>query len=366
MTISFQTLNQILPILVQSKLPVLLRGRHGIGKSQVVFQLGNELGMPVIDRRCSQMTEGDLLGLPKQSEGDVTEWCPPKWFKQACTEPVILFLDEVDRATLEVRQGIFELCDSRKLAGHNLHPETLVFACVNGGGDHGDQYQVGEFDPAELDRWTVFDLKPTVQDWLAWADGKVNGAIWDFINDNHNHLEHNDDYEPNKKYPSRRSWQRVSDTLEKSGYSDPVKMKTLRTSGALHHIISGFVGFEASVSFCDYLDNYKKIVTVEDILQGKIKLTKDFNINDHSALIERFKQSKMFDAKIPQDQMENIGKYFYQLPSELSMNFLTGVISRGDDPMVQAHNISTLYAVKVNGVTLQEHITNTLQAGTKS
>ena len=64
MAISFGTLNQILPILVNSKLPVLLRGRHGIGKSQVVFQLGEQLDLPVIDRRASQMTEGDLLGLP--------------------------------------------------------------------------------------------------------------------------------------------------------------------------------------------------------------------------------------------------------------------------------------------------------------
>ena len=217
-----------------------------------------------------------------------------KWFKTACTEPVILFLDEVDRATLEVRQGIFELCDSRKLAGHVLHPETLVFACVNGGGDHGDQYQVGEMDPAELDRWTVFDVKPTVEDWLNWADDNVIGLIWDFINDNHTHLEHNDDYEPNKKYPSRRSWVRLSDTLAKSGYSDPQKLKSLRSSGALHQIASGFIGFEGATAMCDYLDNYKKIVTVEDILAGKIKLVDDFKINDHNASYRTFQATKCF------------------------------------------------------------------------
>ena len=48
MAISFQSLQNILPILVTSKLPVLIRGRHGIGKSQIVFQLGEKLGLPVI------------------------------------------------------------------------------------------------------------------------------------------------------------------------------------------------------------------------------------------------------------------------------------------------------------------------------
>ena len=362
MAISFQSLQNILPILVTSKLPVLIRGRHGIGKSQIVFQLGEELGLPVIDRRASQMTEGDLLGLPKQTSGDVTEWCPPKWFKTACTEPVILFLDEVDRATLEVRQGIFELCDSRKLAGHVLHPETLVFACVNGGGDHGDQYQVGEMDPAELDRWTVFDVKPTVEDWLNWADDNVIGLIWDFINDNHTHLEHNDDYEPNKKYPSRRSWVRLSDTLAKSGYSDAQKLKTLRSSGALHQIASGFIGFEGATAMCDYLDNYKKIVTVEDILTGKIKLVDDFKINDHNALIERFKQQNVFNEVLPAEQLKNVAKYFLKLPSELAMHFFQNVISKGDNNTAVAQNIGSLYKMSVNGTSVRDYVVKILTA----
>ena len=360
MAISFGTLNQILPILVNSKLPVLLRGRHGIGKSQVVFQLGEQLNLPVIDRRASQMTEGDLLGLPKQSSGDVTEWCPPKWFHTACTEPVILFLDEVDRATLEVRQGIFELCDSRKLAGNTLHPDTLVFACVNGGGDHGDQYQVGEMDPAELDRWTVFDVKPTVEDWLNWADGRVNSVIWDFINDNHSHLEHNDDYEPNKKYPSRRSWARLSDALALSDFSDPVKMRELRSSGALHHIASGFIGFEGATALCDYLDNYKKIVTVEDILNGKVELTKDFKINDHNALIERFKQARLFDEELPQDQLRNIAQYFLVLPSELAMHFFQNVISKGENNTSIARNIAKLYTIDIDGTSVRDYVVQIL------
>ena len=131
MTIDYKTLiNNILPHVLSAKFPVLLRGRHGIGKSTVVYQIAKERGLPVVERRASQMTEGDLLGLPKVNN-NVTQWLAPEWLDTACKNPVVLFLDEVDRATLEVRQGIFELCDSRKIAGHKLHPDTLIFACVN-------------------------------------------------------------------------------------------------------------------------------------------------------------------------------------------------------------------------------------------
>ena len=159
MSVDFKTFVSLAPSVSAARLPVLLRGRHGIGKSQVVYQLAAAAGLPVVERRASQMTEGDLVGLPSV-EGNRTSFNPPDWFKQACEEPVCLFLDEVDRATLEVRQGIFELTDSRKLNGHHLHPETVVFAAVNGG-EHGEQYQVNEMDPAELDRYSVWDIEPT-------------------------------------------------------------------------------------------------------------------------------------------------------------------------------------------------------------
>ena len=195
MAVDFKTFVAVAPHVARVKKPILLRGRHGVGKSCVVYQTAATLGLPVVERRASQMTEGDLVGLPK-TDGNVTSFCPPDWFQEACNNAVVLFLDEVDRATIEVRQGIFELTDSRKLNGHTLHPETLIFAAVNGG-EHGEQYQVGEMDPAELDRWTVFDVEPTGEDWLTWAKPNVNEIVWDFINQNRDHLEHTGDFEPN-------------------------------------------------------------------------------------------------------------------------------------------------------------------------
>jgi midasin (ATPase involved in ribosome maturation) len=333
MVILYVVFNFVFLFVISAKFPILIRGRHGIGKFTIVYQIAEQMGLPVIERRASQMTEGDLLGLPKV-EGNVTQWLAPEWLHNACNQASILFLDEVDRATMEVRQGIFELCDSRKIAGYSLHPDTVIFVCVNGGGDHGDQYQVGEMDPAELDRYTVFDVKPTVEDWLSWADGNVNQVIWDFINDQHNHLEHNDDYEPNKVYPSRRSWERLSRTL---GDQD---LKALANTGILYHLTTGFVGFEAAVALVDYVKNYNKIVTVEDILEGKHKLTKDFKINDHNALIERFKQSKVFDRDLTNDEVVNVAEYFVTLPSELGMLFFQ-VLSQGKSVQKNAHAIHT-------------------------
>ena len=344
MAIDFATFVKVAPHVAAVRKPVLIRGRHGVGKSEVVYQIAGGLGMPVVERRASQMTEGDLVGLPS-TDGNTTSFNPPDWFKTACDNPVVLFLDEVDRATIEVRQGIFELTDSRKLNGHVLHKDTLIFAAVNGG-EHGDQYQVGEMDPAELDRWTVFDVEPTVEDWLTWAKDKVDGILWDFINQNRNHLDHTGDFEPNKVYPSRRSWVRLNDCFAQANL-----LAEDADTSVMFPLATGFVGFEAAVSFKDFVDNYERQVTIENILdEGKIQLTECFGINDHNALVEKMEAKEIFTAPLSEERVENLARYFMVVPSEVGMKLWT-VLGQGDNA-----NVIAFHGTVVDGKSISNHL----------
>tara|TARA_B100000085_G_scaffold137694_1_gene125472 strand:+ start:16713 stop:17774 length:1062 start_codon:yes stop_codon:yes gene_type:complete len=342
MAVDFATFSSVVDHVTAIRKPVLLRGRHGIGKSTVVYKYAEDKNMEVVERRASQMTEGDLVGLPSINKNS-TKFNPPDWFKAACDRPVILFLDEVDRATLEVRQGIFELTDSRKLNGHQLHEDTLIFAAVNGG-DHGSQYQVGEMDPAELDRWTVFDIEPSVEDWLNWAsDSSVSPEVWNFINQNRAHLEHKDDFEPNKVYPSRRSWERLDECLTTAGLLE-------EASPALYNLTSAFVGFEAAVAFNDFVANYDRQVTTDDILvKGDFTKVADFGINDHTAIIDKFEAEEVFKTHLPQDQVDNLARYFVMLPSEVAMKLWT-VMGKGE-----VNNTVKLHRSEVDGESVSKH-----------
>jgi len=355
MAVDFKTFRTIVPHVISARFPVLLRGRHGIGKSQVVYQTAGDLSLPVVERRASQMTEGDLLGLPS-TDGAVTTWNPPAWFKTACDEPVVLFLDEVDRATPEVRQGIFELTDSRKLAGFALHEDTIIIAAVNGG-EHGAQYQVGEMDPAELDRYTVFDVEPSCEDWLDWANNNVDRMIWDFINQNRNHLEHTGDYEPNKVYPSRRSW----DRLNQAAVGADLLIEGA-DAGVIFNLAAAFVGFEAAVSLQDFFTNYSRQVTVEDLLvKGEIERTSDFTINDHSALVEKMEATEAFAEALPAEQIQNLANYFVSLPSEVAMK-LWVVLGQGEiQNTVELHQ-----ATATDGTTVSSHLVELLTGESQS
>tara|TARA_R110002020_G_scaffold44161_3_gene127561 strand:+ start:754 stop:1836 length:1083 start_codon:yes stop_codon:yes gene_type:complete len=356
MAVDFATFTSVVSHILDARLPVLLRGRHGVGKSQVVYQVAAQRALPVVERRASQMTEGDLLGLPDTADTEIngrkaTTWNAPDWLVTACEQPVMLFLDEVDRATMEVRQGLFELTDSRKLNGWHLHADTLIVAAVNGG-EHGAQYQVGEMDPAELDRWTVFDVEPSIEDWLAWGKDNVDEILWDYINHNRQHLEHAGDFEPNKVYPSRRSWKRFNDTVVPAGVFGEEGDRDL-----LFNLATAFVGFEASVSLRDFVEKYEWQVTIEDILDaGDLSKCEKWGINDHAAMIEKFEASEVFTETLTEEQITNLANYFVSLPSEVAMKLWTVL---GDTDNID--NVVALHkAQAADGRRVSEHLVEIL------
>jgi len=94
-------------------------------------------------------------------------------------------------------------------------------------------------------------------------------------------------------------------------------------------LATGFVGFEAAVSFKDFVDNYERQVTIEDILDhGKIHLVDRFGINDHNALVEKMEANDIFSAALSEERIENLARYFMKVPSEVGMKLWT-VLGQG-------------------------------------
>ena len=166
--------------------------------------------------------------------------------------------------------------------------------------------------------------------------------VWDFVNQNRSHLEHTGEHEPNKIYPSRRSWKRLNDCLVTAG---------LMLSGAeneMFHVSSAFVGFEASVAFRDFVENYSRQVTVEDVLDsGEVDKTSEFTINEHCALIEKMEASEVFSTTLSESQVANLATYFVSLDSEPAMK-LWAVIGKGErDNVIALHKAEAADGSKV-------------------
>lgn len=324
-----------------SNISVMLRGPHGIGKSQGVHTLGVHFGLPVIDKRLSQMSEGDMIGLPKV-DGNVTKFLPPDWYREACDSPRILFLDELNRATPEVMQAAFQVVLDRQLNGHVLHPETRVYAAIN----DDSQYQVNEMDPALLDRFWTVDLRPTPEDWLEWAKDKSRGNlhenVYNFIATNQRFLDPAAK-DKTKVDCSRRSWERLNHTLVASDLINSPE------NALMHNISRGFVGDEAAVAFVGYVKNFANQVSAEDIL---------FNYDKNRKKIQALGQEKwnICIDKIEQYVEKNnltdeagvgMGKFVNDIPPELVVVLWTKMLAGGEEKL---DNIKIVHKNCVNRV----------------
>ena len=234
---------------------IMISGLHGIGKSEIVKNFYESKGERVVTMFCSQAADpGDIIGLPNlNKEIGITEFMPPWWFP-IDGKPVVLFLDELNRARPEILQVVMDLTLNRKLAGKSLPEGSRIIAAVN----DGDEYQLTELDPALLSRFNIYNFKPTASDWIKWAsDNDVNPIVISFISTNTKYL----DPDMSKiggsvdSLPDRRSWVRVSDILKKSSNMDTTMKK----------IICGIVGSEAGVAFHTYASSALK-VTPEDVI----------------------------------------------------------------------------------------------------
>jgi len=306
--------------LLPARQAIMIRGPHGIGKSQIFQQIADKLGMELIDRRLSQMTEGDLLGLPELSDG-VTRFCPPDWFMAACKAPKIILLDEFNRGTPEILNTAMQITLDFELNGNKLHPETRVYAAINASAE----YSVNELDFAQADRFWTIDLEPTVEDWLTWAtDTGVDSVLVDFIRQNPGHLRAKGQMEPGKVYPSQRSWDKLNQALRKAG----LDLQAQGVPDLLYPLSIGFVGLEASIAFRDFVKNYENIISAEDVLndwkkvKGKVgKLSADKQNALLDKLINHCKGNPWSD-----DQMDNVTAFVKSISQEMTISFFNKVM----------------------------------------
>lgn len=267
-----------------------------------------EMGLPVVERRLSQMSEGDTIGLPKM-EGRWTSFKPCDWLIFACDFPVLLFLDERNRALEQVKQSVFQLADSKAFYGNRLHDGTRIVIAEN----IGDAYMVNQSDPAEVSRAATVLLETTVEEWLDYANKTCHPATVEFIRQNHKALEHNGPFEPNKKYPDRRSWWKLDKELDRLGLFD-------EPNDHMFYVLAGaFLGAEQAGAFHKFCKERERHVSADDVLKdwnkAKARLGRNITAEQYIELSHKL-ESWMEKNTFTDDQADQVALFMKDCPPE--------------------------------------------------
>lgn len=319
---------------------VIMEGLHGIGKSNIVKQFANEEDYHLEELFLSHQEVGDLIGIPHTIEKEgttITTWSLPIWLQRmniaaSQGKKCILFLDELNRAPIDVRQSALQLVLERQIHEHKLPSvngdRTLVVAAIN----PADDYQVDELDPALLDRFLHIHVEADASAWLEWArKSKVNGIVRDFIGE----------------YPDRLHWSPADGTIGATPRSwaklgDFMDNIEHIKEDVLFQIIKGKIGTEIASQFYMFFKNYVNVVKMSDIEKIVNDNVDNFdNIEDLADLIadkissaEAIQKTELAhqlaDKYIKEKDIMPFLAYLYALEVEIVVAFLKGY--RKDDP----------------------------------
>ena len=293
---------------------ILLIGNHGIGKSEVLTSYYSSKGMKVVTLFLGQMSDpGDIIGLPnKDKGGQRTEFLPPYWFP-VDDQPIVLFLDELNRARPEVLQTIMDLTLNRRLAGKPLPAGSRIISAVN----DGDIYQLTDMDPALVSRFNVMVFRPTVQEWLLWAKkSNCDARVISFIEENPIWLDRDPDMKEDidsglEKQPDRRSWKRVSDMI-----NGVPELKKLHLKS-----ISSIVGKKAATTFLNSIST-RKLISARDVLldfSKHLSVLKSYKLHEISSVNDALFRALEVSTLNENEKCvacENLDKYFHFLTKE--------------------------------------------------
>ena len=299
-----------LPKLIAKQRPAFLWGAPGVGKSDVVKQVAEDMKLELRDVRLSLLDPIDLKGFPVvDAIKKQMSWLPADFLPKKGKG--LLFLDEMNSAPQSVQAAAYQLVLNRKIGDYKLPDGWAVLAAGNRASDRSVVHAM----PAALaNRFVHLDFDVSVDDWNNWAmDAGLHTDLRAFIRFRPNLLHSFDAATNPRAFPSPRSWAFVNDI-----YKDD------HAANEEFELVQGTVGEGAAAEFTAFVKQIKDLPTIDQVL-----LDPDgAKIPDSPAA--RYAMVTALDAKATTGNIARIMKYIARLPVEFQVVFMRSAIRRDD------------------------------------
>lgn len=284
--------NYVIP--VEKQRPIFLMGAPGIGKTAIMEQIAQELGVGLVSYSMTHHTRQSALGLPfiehktyggreyAVSEYTMSEIIASVYDTMEATglKEGILFLDEINCVSETLAPAMLQFLQY-KIFGRHRVPEGWIVVTAGNPPEYNNS--VREFDIVTWDRLKRIDVEPDYETWKEYAYQKaVHPAILTYLD-----IKKDDFYKiettvDGKTFVTARGWSDLSDMIrlyEKNG--DTADEKLVRQYLQNPKIAKDFA------IYYDLFNKYRADYQVDRILDGKAE----------AAITDRAKAAK-FDERL--------------------------------------------------------------------
>lgn len=291
--------------------PIFLLGSPGIGKTAIMEQIAQELGIALVSYSMTHHTRQSALGLPfithknyKGLEFDISEYTMSEIIasiyevmEQSGIEEGILFLDEINCVSETLAPSMLQFLQYKVFGRHKV-PDGWVI--VTAGNPPEYNKSVREFDVVTMDRMKLVEVEADYATWKEYALRQgIHNAVTTYLDMKKNDFYRVETTVGGKSYVTARGWEDLSATMLLCEEEGLAVDETL-VAQYLHNdrIVKEFT------AYYELYNKYKKDYKVEEILAG----------TNSAQVVERARIAK-FD-----ERLSLLGMLLDRLESEMKEN----------------------------------------------
>ncbi|MCR4885326.1 MAG: MoxR family ATPase [Clostridiales bacterium] len=263
-------------ISAQRQRPIFLMGPPGIGKTAIVEQIAQEMGLPLVSYSMTHHTRQSALGLPfiyeKQFDGQsfrVSEYTMSEIIaavydkmEQTGLREGILFLDEINCVSETLAPSMLQFLQYKVFGQHKV-PEGWIV--VTAGNPPEYNQSVREFDIVTWDRLKRIDVEADFDTWRSWAvEQGIHPAVLSYLDIRKVDFYLVESTADGKSFVTPRGWVDLSDML---------KLYAQLGIKADRYLIGQYLqNDKISSTFSHYYDlwtKYQSDYQIDSILAGK-------------------------------------------------------------------------------------------------
>ncbi len=294
--------------------PIFLLGSPGIGKTAIMEQIAQELGIALVSYSMTHHTRQSALGLPfithknyKGLEFDISEYTMSEIIasiyevmEQSGIEEGILFLDEINCVSETLAPSMLQFLQYKVFGRHKV-PDGWVI--VTAGNPPEYNKSVREFDVVTMDRMKLVEVEADYATWKEYALKQgIHNAVTTYLDMKKNDFYRVETNVGGKSYVTARGWEDLSAMMLLCEEEGLVVDETL-VAQYLHNgkIVKEFT------AYYELYNKYKKDYKVEEILAG----TNSAQVVERARIAqfdERLSLLGMLLDKLESEMKENLEK----------------------------------------------------------
>ena len=303
-----------------ARIPSMMHGAPGEGKSEIAYQVAEELNSKLFEIRANLFDPVDVRGglkVVEQEDGTYrTRYGVPEDYPDSNYQgAVTILIDELTTAPKATQNSLLQLLTTGKIGTYTCPPNTTFIAAGN---RSTDRAAVHEMPTPVKNRFSHFVLESNIDDWVEWAlNNGIDETLISFLRFRPQLLSQVDATQ--NAFPTPRAWAYVN--------------RKLPFMADEFYGVASLVGDAAAGEFIAFKSIYQDLPDIDDVIANPTTAKVPTSTSVIFAVIGAL------TVRVTKENFASIVKYANRLPTEYGVLVMKDALAK-DRTLIQSQTFT--------------------------